>query len=1173
MRKMTVNGNFAAAHVAYAFSDVAAIYPITPSSDMGEYCDEWASHGRKNIFGRPVRVAEMQSEAGAAGAVHGSLVSGALTTTFTASQGLLLKIPNMYKIAGELLPAVFHVSARSVAAHALSIFGDHSDVMAARQTGFAMLASASVQESMDLALVAHLATLKARVPFVHFFDGFRTSHEVQKIDVIDYDEMAALVDKEAVAAFRARGMNPEHPELRGTAQNPDIYFQGREAANPFYLATPDIVVEVMNQVAELTGRHYKPFDYVGAEDAEHVIVAMGSSTDTIEETVKYFNAQGAKLGLVKVRLYRPFSVKHFIDAIPATAKRIAVLDRTKEPGALGEPLYLDVQAALVEAGRGNIEVVGGRYGLSSKEFTPAMVKAVFDNLASSEPKNHFTVGIIDDVTGTSLEVKADLDIAPKGLISAKFYGLGSDGTVGANQNSIRIIGDETDMYAQGYFEYDSKKSGGITISHLRFGHTPIKAPYLVSQPDLVACHNPSYVKRYDMLNGIKEGGVFLLNSPWSLEEMETELPASLKRTIAEKKLRFYNIDAVKIAAEIGLGGRINTILQSAFFQIANVIPPADATKYIKEAIFATYGDKGEKIVNMNYAAVDSATSHLVQIDYPATWAEATEAAATAEPATPFVDNVVRPVQSLKGNELPVSAFTPDGIMPTGTTAYEKRGIAINVPRWIPENCIQCNQCSFVCPHAVIRPFVATEEDLADAPEEFVTIKGTGRDLADLRYRIQVSPLDCTGCGNCAQVCPSKEKSLVMEPLADHALVQDKNWNFALGLPNRAEHVAPTNVKGSQFRQPLFEFSGACAGCGETAYIKLATQLFGDRMMIANATGCSSIYGGSAPTCPYTMNEHGHGPSWANSLFEDNAEFGFGMNLAQEARRSQLAEMMAGLLDQDIPAELKEALQLWIDNLNDADVTRTAAAQIRELLPTAIEQTTGDLQEVLQSILDNADILVKKSVWIIGGDGWAYDIGYGGLDHVLASGADVNVLVLDTEVYSNTGGQASKATPTGAVAKFASAGKRTRKKDLGMMAMSYGYVYVATVAMGANRNQLLKAMIEAESYDGPSLIIAYSPCINHGIDMSQSVEESKRAVECGYWNLYRFDPRKEDAGENPFTLDSKEPDYEKFQAYLKSQVRYSRLVRQFPELAEELFAQAEADVRRRYNTYKRLAEAF
>lgn len=1172
MRKMTVNGNFAAAHVAYAFSDVAAIYPITPSSDMGEYCDEWAAHGKKNIFGRPVRVVEMQSEAGAAGAVHGSLVGGALTTTFTASQGLLLMIPNMYKIAGELLPAVFHVSARSVAAHALSIFGDHSDVMAARQTGFAMLASGSVQETMDLALVAHLATLKSRVPFVHFFDGFRTSHEIQKIDVINYEDMAKLVDYEAIAAFRARGINPEHPELRGTAQNPDIYFQNREAANPYYLAVPEHVINAMNQVAELTGRQYKPFDYFGAPDAEHVIISMGSSTETIEETVKFLNAQGAKLGLVKVRLYRPFSAKHLVAVIPETVKRIAVLDRTKEPGSLGEPLYLDVLGALKETGRGDILVVGGRYGLSSKEFTPAMVKAVYDNLALNEPKNHFTVGITDDVTFTSLPAGEELDISPEDLISCKFYGFGSDGTVGANQNSIKIIGDHTDMYAQGYFEYDSKKSGGITISHLRFGNSPIKAPYLVRQPNFVACHNPSYVKRYDMLEGIKEGGIFLLNSPWTLEEMENELPASLKRTIAEKKLRFYNIDAVKIAQEIGLGGRINTILQAAFFQIANVIPAEDAFKYIKDAILASYGDKGEKVVNMNYAAVDSATSHLVEIKYPASWAQAEEAAAAAEPTIPFVDNVVRPIQSLKGNDLPVSAFSADGVMPTGTTAYEKRGIAINVPKWIPENCIQCNQCSFVCPHAVIRPFLATEEDLANAPEEFVTLKGVGKDLADLRYRIQISPLDCTGCGNCAQVCPAKEKALVMEPLAEHADVQHANWEFAMTLPNRGAHIPATNVKGSQFKQPLFEFSGACAGCGETAYIKLATQLFGDRMVIANATGCSSIYGGSAPTCPYSKNEFGHGPSWANSLFEDNAEFGFGMNLAMGARRSALAEMMEGLLDQDIPAELKENLRLWIDNLNDPEVTKTTAAKITELLPAAIEQASGDLKDVLQSLLNNSDILVKKSIWIIGGDGWAYDIGYGGLDHVLASGEDVNVLVLDTEVYSNTGGQASKSTPTGAVAKFATSGKRTRKKDLGMMAMSYGYVYVATVAMGANRNQLMRAMIEAESYDGPSLIIAYAPCINHGIDMSQSVEESKRAVECGYWNLYRFDPRKEAEGQNPFTLDSKEPDYTQFREYLKSQVRYSRLLRQFPEEAEVLFEQAEADVRRRYETYKRLAES-
>ena len=1169
MRKMTVNGNFAAAHVAYAFSDVAAIYPITPSSDMGEFCDEWAAHGKKNIFGQPVRVVEMQSEAGAAGAVHGSLVGGALTSTFTASQGLLLMIPNMYKISGELLPGVFHVSARSVAAHALSIFGDHSDVMAARQTGFAMLASGSVQEVMDLALVAHLTAIKSRVPFVHFFDGFRTSHEYQKIDVIDYEDMAKLVDMDAIAAFRARAMNPEHPELRGTAQNPDIYFQGREAANPYYLAVPQYVIEAMNQVAELTGRSYKPFDYVGAEDAEHVIVSMGSSTETIEETVKYLNAQGAKLGLVKVRLYRPFSTKHFVEVLPESVKRIAVLDRCKEPGSLGEPLYLDVLGALTEAGRTDIEVVGGRYGLSSKEFTPSMVKAVFDNLAQNEPKNHFTVGIVDDVTFTSLPIRDELNIAPQDLISCKFYGFGSDGTVGANQNSIKIIGDHTDMYAQGYYEYDSKKSGGLTISHLRFGKSPIKAPYLVSQADFIACHKPSYVKIYDLLDGIKEGGVFLLNSPWTVEEMEHELPANLRRTIARKKLRFYNIDAVKIAGEIGLGGRINTILQSAFFQIANVIPPEDAVKYIKEAIYNTYGDKGEKVVQMNYAAVDSAVEHLVKIDYPASWAEAEDEAAAATESVPeFVENVVRPIQSLKGNELPVSAFTPDGVMPTGTTAYEKRGIAIDVPKWIPENCIQCNQCAFVCPHAVIRPFLATDEDLADAPEQFITLKAVGKDMADLQYRIQISPLDCTGCGNCAQVCPAKEKALVMEPLADHADVQHENWTFAMTLPNRGAHIPANNVKGSQFRQPLFEFSGACAGCGETAYIKLATQLFGDRMIIANATGCSSIYGGSAPTCPYTKNEFGQGPSWANSLFEDNAEFGYGMNLAMGARRSQLAEMMAGLLEQDIPAELKEAFKLWMDNINDPEVTKETAAKITELLPAAIAAASGDLKDVLETLLANADILVKKSVWIIGGDGWAYDIGYGGLDHVMASGLDVNILVLDTEVYSNTGGQASKATQIGAVAQFAAGGKRLGKKNMGIMAMSYGYVYVASCSMGANRQQTLNALTEAEAYEGPSLVMAYSPCINHGIDMMYHQEEQKKAVECGYVPLYRYNPA---GGDKRFSWDCKEPN-DQFQAFLAAQGRY-RSLRNTPAAAEadELFKLCEEDALRRNALHKNFGE--
>ncbi len=986
--------------------------------------------------------------------------------------------------------------------------------------------------------------------------------------------MEKLVDKQAIADFRARAMSPERPELRGTAQNPDIYFQGREAANPYYLAVPSIVAEAMAQVGELTGRCYKLFDYVGAPDADRVVITMGSSTEVAEETVRYLNSRGQKVGLVKVRLYRPFSAEHFLAVLPETVKRIAVLDRTKEPGALGEPLYQDVQTVLAENGRTDIVVVGGRYGLSSKEFTPAMALAVFDNLASETPKNHFTVGIIDDVTHTSLDVDRSLDIAPEDLVSCKFYGLGSDGTVGANKNSIKIIGDHTDMFAQGYFEYDSKKSGGITISHLRFGHSPIKAPYKVDQPNFVACHNPSYVKKYDMLHGIKQGGVFLLNSPWTLEEMETELPASLKRQIAEKKLRFYNIDAVKIAQEIGLGGRINTILQAAFFKIANVIPVDDAVKFIKQAIQDTYGNKGERVVQMNYAAVDRGLSDLVEIQYPAEWAQASEAAAAVEVDEPeFVSKVVRPINSLKGDDLPVSTFTPDGTMPTATTQYEKRGIAVHVPKWIAENCIQCNQCAMVCPHAVIRPFLAEEADLENAPESFVTLDAVGREVKGLKYRIQISPLDCTGCGNCAQVCPAKEKALVMEPLVDHALEQDENWRFALSLPNRAGDIPPTTIKNAQFKQPLFEFSGACAGCGETAYIKLATQLFGDRMLIANATGCSSIYGGSAPVCPYSVNERGHGPSWANSLFEDNAEFGFGMNLAQQARRTSLANIMGSLLDENIPADLKEAFQLWIDNMDEAEVTRKAADKIRELLPAAIAESSGDLKAMLETLQENADVLLKKSIWIIGGDGWAYDIGYGGLDHVLASGENVNILVLDTEVYSNTGGQASKATPTGAVAKFASAGKRTRKKELGLMAMSYGYVYVASVSMGANRNQLLKAMIEAESYDGPSLIIAYSPCINHGINMSRSVEAGKQAVEAGYWTLYRYDPRLEAEGKNPFILDSKEPDYTKFREFLMQQVRYSSLTRQFPEVADELFKTAEEDVRRRYNMFKRMAENF
>ncbi len=1169
MAKRTIDGNTAAAHIAYALSDVAAIYPITPSSPMGELADEWAAHGMKNIFGQEVRVAEMQSEAGAAGAVHGSLASGALTTTFTASQGLLLMIPNMYKIAGELLPTVFHVTARTVASHALSIFGDHSDVMAVRQTGFAMLASNSVQEAMDLALVAHLATLKSRVPFVHFFDGFRTSHEIQKVEMIDYEDIAKLVDYEAIEEFRKRGLNPERPVQRGTAQNPDVFFQNREASNPYYDRVPDIVADVMKQVGEITGRNYKPFDYYGCEDPEHVVILMGSGAEAVEETIDYLADRGYKIGVIKVRLYRPFSAKYFLDVLPKSVKVITVLDRTKEPGAVGEPLYEDVCTVLKEAGI-TTPVLGGRYGLSSKEFNPSMIKAVFDNAVSDNPKNHFTIGINDDVTFTSLEVKEQVNAAPEGLIACKFYGLGSDGTVGANQNSIKIIGDHTDMYAQGYFVYDSKKSGGLTVSHLRFGKSPIKSTYIIDQADFVACHNSAYVNMYDLLDGIKEGGTFLLNSPWTLEEMETRLPVSLKRTIAEKKLQFYNIDANKIAAEIGLGGRVNTILQAAFFKIANVIPVDDAIKYIKQSILDSYGSKGEKVVNMNYAAVDAGIRQLQKVDYPASWAEAADEAAVAENVPEYVEKIVRPIAAQKGDDLPVSAFDPDGTVPTGTTQYEKRGIAINIPIWIVDNCIQCNQCAFVCPHAAIRPFLAAEETLENAPETFVTKNAIGKNYQGLQYRIQVSALDCTGCGNCAQVCPSKEKSLVMKPLAEHAEVEAANWEYAIELPEVDVEINPTTVKDSQFIQPLFEFSGACAGCGETPYVKLATQLFGDRMIIANATGCSSIYGGSSPTCPYTTNSKGHGPAWANSLFEDNAEFGFGMHLAYQQRRAKLADAIDKLMAAEIPADLKAGFAAWLEDPQDAKITKDAAEQIKAALPAALEAVDGDAAESLKFVANNTELLVKKSIWIFGGDGWAYDIGFGGLDHVLASGEDVNVLVLDTEVYSNTGGQASKSTPTGAIAKFAASGKKIRKKDLGRIAMTYGYVYVASVSVGANRNQLLRAMLEAESYRGPSLIIAYSPCINHGINMGLTAEQGKRAVEAGYWPLYRYNPMLEEEGKNPFILDSKEPTGD-FREFVLSENRYARLLRQFPDTAEDLLQRAERDAKRRWELYKRMAE--
>ena len=1166
-KTMTIDGNTAASHVAYAFSDVAAIYPITPSSPMAEVADDWAANGRKNLFGQEVRIAEMQSEGGAAGAVHGSLKAGALTTTFTASQGLLLMIPNMYKISGELLPGVFHVSARALAAHALSIFGDHSDVMSCRQTGFAMLASASVQEVMDLALVAHLSAIKGSVPFLHFFDGFRTSHEVQKIEMIDYEDMDRLLDRDAVARFRARALNPEHPHQGGTAQNPDIYFQGREAANRYYDAIPAIVQHYMDEVGKITGRSYRLFDYVGAADAENVIVVMGSGADVCEETVNYLNAQGQKLGVLKVRLYRPFAAEKFIEALPAGCKRIAVLDRTKEPGSLGEPLYQDVVNALAEAGRSDIAVVGGRYGLGSKEFTPSMVNAVYENLDGAL-KNHFTVGIEDDVTHLSLKVTKQVNAAPEGTIACKFFGLGSDGTVGANKNSIKIIGDHTDMYAQGYFSYDSKKSGGFTVSHLRFGKTPIQSPYLIDAADFAACHNPSYVTRYAVAEGIKEGGTFLLNSPWTLEEMEKELPAAMKNAIAKNKLRFYNINAIKLAREVGMGGRINTIMQSAFFKLAGVIPAEQALEYMKAAAKKSYGKKGDEVVQKNYAAIEAGMNAIEEIHYPDSWATTTCGATPIHVTDdPYFADFIQPILAQQGDKLPVSALSADGTVPTGTTKYEKRGIAVDVPAWIPENCIQCNQCSLVCPHATIRPFLVDSDEKAAAPEGFVTKKATG--FEGLEFRIQVAPLDCTGCGNCVDVCPAKQKALKMVPMAEVEQEAEKHWEYALSLKKKDVELNKKTVKGSQFLQPLFEFSGACAGCGETPYVKLVTQLFGDRMIVANATGCSSIYGGSAPTCPYTVNEKGQGPAWANSLFEDNAEFGYGMNLATKQRRAKLADTVKALVEAaQCSEDVRAAGAEWLENMDDAAGSRAAGEKLVKACEAAVAKHSSEASGLAREVLESRDLLTKQSVWIFGGDGWAYDIGYGGLDHVLAMDEDVNVLVMDTEVYSNTGGQASKATPTGPIAKFAAAGKRTKKKDLGLMAMSYGYVYVAKVCMGANPAQLLKAVTEAEAYKGPSLIIAYAPCINHGINMGLSQAEAKKAVEAGYWPLYRYNPDLAAEGKNPFTLDSKDPKAS-FQDFIMGEVRYASLKKQFPEVAGQLFQRAEKEAVDKIDYYKKL----
>jgi len=1167
---ITCDGNQAASNIAYLFSEHAAIYPITPSSTMAENVDEWAANGKKNLWGETVKVTEMQSEAGAAGAVHGSLQAGALTTTFTASQGLLLMIPNMYKIAGEMLPTVFHVSARALASHALSIFGDHQDVMACRQTGFAILASGSVQEAQDLAAVAHLAAIKSSIPFIHFFDGFRTSHEIQKIEAIDEGELKAMVSKKSLEKFRTRALNPNTPVTRGTAQNGDVYFQAVESRNKAYEEVPDIVARYMGEISELTGRSYRPFEYYGDPQAENIIVAMGSVTDTIKETIDHLSARGRKYGLITVHLYRPFAEKYFLKVLPKSVKRIAVLDRTKEPGSLGEPLFLDVKALFQGMQNGPL-VIGGRYGLSSKDTTPAQIVAVFDNLELKSPKSDFTIGIVDDVTFKSLPQKSEISIVKPGTTECKFYGLGSDGTVGANKNTIKIIGTHTELYSQAYFDYDSKKSGGYTCSHLRFGKQPIHAPYLVNTPDFVACHVPSYLEKYDVLKGIKEGGSLLLNSLWDEKETLKRIPDNVKGVIGRKHIKLYIINATKIAAEIGLGGRTNTILQSAFFRITGIIPADDAVKYMKDAALKSYGKKGESIVNMNYAAIDRGGEY-VKVEIPAEWAKINAKFVNGNSerlATPFVKEVADVVNAQCGDQLPVSSFLPyqDGTMPSGTAAYEKRGVAVSVPVWDPEKCIQCNSCAYSCPHAVIRPFLLTAEEAAAAPAGLKLSDGKAN-LKEYKFAISVSVDDCTGCSNCVDVCPAKEKALVMASYQDN-LSEQENFDYLnskVGYKNTAVNIA-ANVKNSQFAQPLFEFSGACAGCGETPYIKNITQLFGDHMMISNATGCSSIYGASFPASPYCTDAQGHGPAWANSLFEDFCEFGLGMKLGSDRVRMTVAEQMEkGLKCDCCSDEMKKLFQLWLDNRNDAKMTREVADSLVPLM----EKCSCD---ICKALLKLQNYIPARSQWIIGGDGASYDIGYGGLDHVLASGENVNILVLDTEVYSNTGGQSSKATPAGAVAKFAASGKKIRKKDLGVMAMSYGYVYVAQVAMGASPVQYLNAIKEAEAYDGPSLIIAYAPCINHGLKagMGLSQKEEKLAVECGYWHLYRYNPTLEGTDKSPFSLDSKEPDWTKFQAFLKGEVRFSSLYKLFPDRAEELLQKTEEFAKLRYETYKRLAK--
>ena len=1169
MRKMkTMDGNTAAAHISYGFTEVAAIYPITPSTPMGETVDEWAAKGKKNIFGEPVKVVEMQSEAGAAGALHGSLQGGALSSTYTASQGLLLMIPNMYKIVGERLPAVIHVSARAIATSSLSIFGDHQDVMATRQTGFAMLCEGSVQEVMDLSGVAHLTAIKKRMPFLNFFDGFRVSHELQKVEVIEQEELAKLIDYEALEDFRNSALNPNHPVIRGTAQNPDVYFQMAESINKYYEDIPDVVENYMSEITKLTGREYHCFDYYGAKDADRIIISMGAVSEVVEEVVDYLNKNGEKVGLVKVRLYRPFSVEKLLKAIPTSVKKIAVLDRTKEPGAIGEPLYLDIVKAF--NGKENAPmIIGGRFGLGSKDPTPSDIAAVFKNLSESKPKDRFTIGIVDDVTNLSLEPVKDIDVAQEGTTACKFWGLGSDGTVGANKSAIKIIGDHTEMYAQAYFSYDSRKSGGVTVSHLRFGKTPIKAHYEVDRADFVACHNQAYVYTFPILDGLKKGGKFVLNTIWSPEEVEEKLPANLKRYIANNNIEFYIINAVKIAQEVGLGGRINMIMQSAFFKVANIIPVEDAIKYLKEAVINTYSKKGEKIVNMNHAAIDAGVDAIVKIDVPDSWKDAKEDGKIEEnmDVPDFIKNICEPMNKLEGNKLSVSAFVnadmTDGTFMSGTTAYEKRGIAVNVPEWIPENCIQCNQCSYVCPHATIRPFLINEKEKENAPEGMKIIPANGFKGEAMYYMIGVTPLDCTGCGNCVETCPAPGKALIMKP-QDSQHEQIECWNYAVEeLSIKPNPMKKTTVKGSQFEQPLLEYNGACAGCGETPYAKLVTQLFGDRMMISNATGCSSIWASGGSAMAYTANKEGNGPAWANSLFEDNAEYGLGMLIAVKTIRTRIANNVRKALESDMSEETKAVLQDWLDNMNVGEGTRDRANKLEKVLQ-------NEDSEIAKKILNDKEFFVKRSQWIFGGDGWAYDIGYGGLDHVLASGEDVNVLVFDTEVYSNTGGQSSKSTPTAAVAKFAASGKRTKKKDLGAIAMTYGYIYVAQVAMGADKNQTIKAITEAESYDGPSLVIAYAPCIAHGIKigMSNSQEEERRAVDCGYWTLYRYNPELQ-GKKNPFSLDSKEPKAN-FRDFLMGEVRYASLAQTFPETAEMLFKKTEEDALERYTKYKKLA---